>query len=84
MLHSRCRPAGYTPVLTHCVTCPHLSCLQLVGTPWEQAPVPAAAGGYYIPRTKSGTLSGYATKSGLIPELRLSFAMQYNGNFDDW
>jgi hypothetical protein len=61
----------------------------LVGSPWEQVVVPptnesgAAAGGYLV-RSKSGTLDGYATKSAVLPELRLSFAFCYNGNFADW
>lgn len=55
-----------------------------MGAPWETFVMPSVAGGGVVVRTKSGTLSGYATKSAVVPELRLSFALSYNGNFADW
>ena len=51
-----------------------------IGQPWETI---AAPGGFVV-RTKSGTLVGYSTKSALVPELRLSFAVAFNGAFGDW
>ena len=50
-----------------------------MGQPWETFNV-----GGFIVRSKSGTLNGFATKSAVIPELRLSFAFNYNGNFKSW
>jgi CubicO group peptidase (beta-lactamase class C family) len=51
----------------------------LMGTPWEQMAV-----NNFLVRTKSGTLTGYATKTTIIPELRLSMTFCFNGNFGSW
>lgn len=45
-----------------------------IGQPWEMFNV-----GGYIVRSKSGTLTGFGTKSAVVPELRLSFAFCFNG-----
>jgi hypothetical protein len=55
----------------------------VVGAPWETFVLPSVDGGFVV-RTKSGTLNGYSIKSGLVAELRLSFAFAFNGNFVDW
>ena len=55
----------------------------VLGAPWEAYVLNSTAGGFIV-RTKSGTLNGYSTKSGLVAELQLSFAFSYNGNFRDW
>ena len=55
----------------------------VIGSPWETFVLPDAGGGVIV-RTKSGTLFGYSTKSAVVPELRLSFAYSFNGNYADW
>lgn len=50
-----------------------------IGRTWEIYNVD----GFYF-RMKSGTVNGFSTKSAVLPELRLSFAFSYNGNFPDW
>jgi CubicO group peptidase (beta-lactamase class C family) len=55
----------------------------IMGLPWEMFILPSSDGSFIV-KTKSGTLNGYSTKSGLINELQLSFAFSFNGNFKDW
>jgi len=55
----------------------------VLGAPWETFQLNSSAGGFVV-RTKSGTLNGYSTKSGLVAELQLSFAFSYNGEFASW
>ena len=49
----------------------------IMGQPWQTFVLDSG----FVVRSKSGTLSGFSTMSAVIPELRLSFAYTFNGNY---